>query len=29
MLKQADVLAEIFAQVQWKNWGFHGKRYKK
>lgn len=29
MLKQADVLAENFAQVQWKNWGFHGKRYKK
>ncbi len=24
MLKQADVLAENFAQVQWKNWGFHG-----
>ncbi len=29
MLKQADVLAENFRQVQWKNWGFHGKRYKK
>lgn len=29
MLKQADVLAENFRQVQWKNWGFHGKRFKK
>ncbi len=28
MLKQADVLARIFAQVQWKNSGFHGKGYK-
>lgn len=29
MLKQADVLAENFRQVQWKNSGFHGKGYKK
>ena len=29
MLKQADVLAENFRPVQWKNWGFHGKRFKK
>ncbi len=29
MLKQADVLAENFRPGTMKNWGFHGKRFKK